>query len=99
MERNRDCANCLNLGVLIRNGIDGRQIGLCQDICKIGRRVYVAKPCPEEIPKRSDGGIFRNPDDIRDEASFNAEVHHEEDLRDNEFKDMDQFEDGSLYGY
>lgn len=36
---------------------------------------------------------------VQAEAEMNMEMHHEQDLKDHEFDDMDQWEDGSLFGF
>lgn len=66
MERNRDCSNCLYLGKNYHRTLSGFEVGLPQDYCKIGRRVYVAKPCDDEVNRSDGGATFIDLDDLRD---------------------------------
>lgn len=55
---NRNCSDCI-----FRTEILDR--GKPTVSCRMGRRVYVAKPCDDELNKRDGGSRFRNIDDFQ----------------------------------
>lgn len=58
MERNRNCQNCLNL-------TEVKDRGKPTSACRMGRRVFVAKPCEDQLTEKDNGGTFINLDDYQ----------------------------------